>query len=282
MSDALESFQCVPASRVRRRVTYSYCILGVIAVSCPCHFLAAAPLIDWLKVTPAQVPAGSATTALATAQLGVDATLLPQSVTLFKYNAAGRLLANLGRMYDDGTHGDTLQGDNIFSAQVTLNEPVPGPMIFKATVAYGAPLNKRITSDPATVMTQSTATAEQTIATLSSALIAGDKSTVLSYFDDSQVNRDSIVSMDSVRMNALAAMFSSAQLVQATETFHVYRSQWVIPGRSVAIEFTLGRNAEGKWVTIQVPPADLRQPRHRRIALEGHDEGLVGIDGLLV
>lgn len=30
------------------------------------------------------------------------------------------------------------------------------------------------------------------------------------------------------------------------------------------------------------PLAKLRQPRHRRLALEGHDECLVGIDGLLV
>jgi hypothetical protein len=35
-------------------------------------------------------------------------------------------------------------------------------------------------------------------------------------------------------------------------------------------------------VTIQVPPAQLHQSRHRRVALERHDEGLVGIDGLLV
>ena len=35
------------------------------------------------------------------------------------------------------------------------------------------------------------------------------------------------------------------------------------------------------WVALQVPEAGLGQARHGRVALECHDQGLIGIDGLL-
>lgn len=54
----------------------------------------------------------------------------------------GSAWANLGGMYDDGTHGDATAGDNIYSAQAAVNESQPGAIAFRASVAYRGQLQR--------------------------------------------------------------------------------------------------------------------------------------------
>lgn len=247
MSAFLESQPSPSLTRVLSHRACFFGIIGLVASGSPFRETLAAQSIDWLRAAPSEIPTGSATAVLATTQVGVDPTLLPQSVTLLRYDSNGRLVATLGRMYDDATHGDVLPGDGIFSAQASFNEARPGAIILKASVGYRG-LLKRIISDPAVVMVQSTVTAEHTIHALASALLTGDKIAALTYFDGSEVDRNTLMGMDSTRMTTLATAFSNAQLMSATDVMRVYTSHWVNQGQSVDIEFTMIRDSEGKWI----------------------------------
>jgi hypothetical protein len=102
--------------------------------------------VDWGKADPDGIFINEPTTVTVTAQVGVDPALIPTSVYLIKYNETFRPVANLGRLYDDGTHGDSLPGDNIFTTQIVVNEPSPTTINFKVTVAYRGTL-RRVQSD---------------------------------------------------------------------------------------------------------------------------------------
>lgn len=92
--------------------------------------------IDWAKASPDGLFINEPTTVTVTAQVGVDSNLILTSVNLIKYNESFTPIAILGRMYDDGTHGDSLPGDNIFTTQILINEPSPTTINLKASVAY--------------------------------------------------------------------------------------------------------------------------------------------------
>jgi subtilisin family serine protease len=64
-------------------------------------------------------------------QLPTDPNLLTTSPNLQRLGATGWVV--VGRLYDDGTHGDAIAGDNRFSLQVVLNEPQTGAVSFRAS-----------------------------------------------------------------------------------------------------------------------------------------------------
>jgi hypothetical protein len=72
-------------------------------------------------VTPGAGSGGRPDASDVTAQVDVDSTLLPTTVTLARYDTQTQQHTPLGRMYDDGTHGDALKGDNVFT--VVLASP---------------------------------------------------------------------------------------------------------------------------------------------------------------
>lgn len=97
--------------------------------------------IDTPKATPAGVFAGEPTAVLVTAQVAVDADLLPTSVNLVRKLPSGQSVV-IGRMYDDGTHGDALVGDQTFTLATQLNEPNSGSVVIYATTAYRGQRNR--------------------------------------------------------------------------------------------------------------------------------------------
>lgn len=80
--------------------------------------------------------------------------LLPASVTLLRYNSENDFEASLGQMFDDGTHGDRLPSDNIFTTQVITKEATPKIISFRASVAYRGQLKRTLTSLVAFPITQ--------------------------------------------------------------------------------------------------------------------------------
>src|SRR5262249_50743158 len=73
-----------------------------------------------------------------------DERLLRQSVNVVRLYDDGRATI-AAQLYDDGTHGDFLGGDNIYSGQLDLNEPRAADIKFVITAGYRGEL-KRITS----------------------------------------------------------------------------------------------------------------------------------------
>ncbi|RKY43971.1 MAG: hypothetical protein DRP81_06240 [Candidatus Omnitrophota bacterium] len=106
--------------------------------------------VDWARADPDGIFVSQPTTVTVTAQIGVDPNLIPASVNLLRLDQNNRPVAILDRLYDDGTHGDSLQGDNIFTTQVVFNEANPTTINLRVSVAYKGTL-RRVLSDIFTV-----------------------------------------------------------------------------------------------------------------------------------
>lgn len=88
-----------------------------------------APLLRRALAAPGAVP----TDMLATVY--VTGPVIASGVYLLEFHPAGGSVRNLGRMYDDGTHGDRTAGDRVFSLQFTANVDDPNALYLRASVA---------------------------------------------------------------------------------------------------------------------------------------------------
>lgn len=106
-------------------------LVGAVGVA----WLGAAPSIGETAVTPTVVGINTPTQVTVTTRIS-DTTLIPASINLLKVDAGGNTVANVGRMFDDGTHGDAAAGDNLFSVNVALNETTTGRAFFQVSAAF--------------------------------------------------------------------------------------------------------------------------------------------------
>jgi hypothetical protein len=120
-------------------------ILAVVGVV----VLRAAPAIGEVKVTPTVVGVNTPTQVTVTAKIS-DPLLIPTSVNLLRVDATGKTLAILGTMRDDGTGGDAVAKDNVFSYRLAVNEPSTGQVRLQVSAAFRGML-KRVLSPPITV-----------------------------------------------------------------------------------------------------------------------------------
>jgi hypothetical protein len=121
---------------------YSIPFIGRLSVISVCE---AAKIVDWIQGDYPSIGVDQATTVTISVQVEPDPALIPTSINLIRYDSTGKAIANLGTLYDDGTHGDTIAGDNIFTSQIEFNEPFQTTIYLKASVAYRG-LLKRIFS----------------------------------------------------------------------------------------------------------------------------------------
>ncbi|HVN63931.1 MAG TPA: choice-of-anchor X domain-containing protein, partial [Candidatus Binataceae bacterium] len=73
---------------------------------------------------------------LATSQIPTDSKMVPGGATLIRVDHDGNEIETVGRLYDDGTHGDITAGDGTYTGQFTLNESKPGEIFFAVRVKY--------------------------------------------------------------------------------------------------------------------------------------------------
>jgi len=87
-----------------------------------------------------------------------DASLIPGSVNLQRFDPIGRVFSVVSTMYDDGTHGDAVANDGIFTIRLSFNESSPFPVVLRVsaafkgslTRAFSNPFNLGVTGLPAT------------------------------------------------------------------------------------------------------------------------------------
>ncbi len=113
----------------------SLILAGLIAL--PASVIAA-PSVQPPVVSPPSVSVAQSTGLTVTAYVKGDATnpVIATGVNLLRLDAAGKVLATLGRMWDDGTHGDAVAGDGFFTLNVTVNEPVAGDIRLQISAAF--------------------------------------------------------------------------------------------------------------------------------------------------
>jgi hypothetical protein len=96
--------------------------------------------ITAFTATPADAFVNMPTTITFRATIPSHPNLITTSANLQRL--VGTTWTNLGTMYNDGTHGDTSAGDNIYTAQAPVNESQLGTISFRASVAYRGQLQR--------------------------------------------------------------------------------------------------------------------------------------------
>jgi hypothetical protein len=244
---AFEKWECF--SCLKLRLAFLRCSLAIVTVWLLHASLRAAETqtVDFLGVVPGAVNAGQATTVTASARVGVTATLLPAGVTLVRVDAQGKPVSVLGRMYDDGTHGDVLRGDGVFTTQITMNEAQVQTVNFKVSVANKGVL-KRTLSDAFPLLVQSVATAESVLQTLGNDLKAGRIETALTYFSSSPRHRTLLTSLSADMRTRLADALQAARLISAQDDLREYEVAWTDDaGRPITLRISMSRTELNQW-----------------------------------
>lgn len=102
--------------------------------------------------SPGSLLVGQPTDLMVTSQVmsGTTNPVISTGVNLVRVDAAGRVIATLGTMRDDGTNGDTVAGDGIFSLALRLQEGATGSVRLRVSAAFRG-LLRRVLSDVAIV-----------------------------------------------------------------------------------------------------------------------------------
>ncbi len=129
----------------------------VLVWTCGSGVASAALSIDSAAVTPTTAPVGVATAVTVTATI-TDPSLLPESVNLQRYDTAGRAVALMGQLRDDGQNGDAAAGDRTFTLRVTIFEQAPGPLTVRVSAAFRGSLLRTLSAPLTVNVTGATAT----------------------------------------------------------------------------------------------------------------------------
>ena len=106
-------------------------------------------VIDSAAVNPASAPVGVATLVTVTAVI-TEPTVIVNSVNLQRLDTAGRVIAVIGNLHDDGLDGDLAVGDKTFTIRITLFETALGPVTMRVSAAFQGSLLRPF-SNPLTV-----------------------------------------------------------------------------------------------------------------------------------
>jgi hypothetical protein len=110
--------------------------------------VSAAPTVSGLSAEPSTVQINAATAVTVTITIP-DPSVIVTGVYLQRINTNGSL-TTLGVMRDDGTGGDAVAGDRIFTLTLAFNEPQTGRIRLQASAAFRGVL-RRAVSEPLTV-----------------------------------------------------------------------------------------------------------------------------------
>src|ERR1035437_4391538 len=89
----------------------------------------ATPSVGTPVAAPSYLTVGQAVTVTVTCQITVhpgDPPISAGGVSLFRVDANGQMVANLGVMHDDGTGGDAVAGDSIYTTRFGAHESQGG------------------------------------------------------------------------------------------------------------------------------------------------------------
>src|SRR5688572_17179303 len=128
--------------RLRRPSLALVCLLLAAGPVC------AAPTVGGLSADPSSVQINAPTAVTLTIAIS-DPTVIATGVYLQRINANGGV-TNVGIMRDDGTSGDTVAGDRIFTLTLTFNESQTGRIRLQASAAFRGVL-RRVLSEALTI-----------------------------------------------------------------------------------------------------------------------------------
>lgn len=148
--------------------------------------------------------------------------------------------------------GDSDAGDNIFTAQLTINYPgPPGTTALKATAAYTG-LLYRSESPHSIFIIASATTAETMLLQLAAALENGSPvaDILKTFFVDRTQNTDHITRLPPAGRRTLAALFRSASFSKGDNRYRTYIATTTntTDGNPLQVTFYLTRSLSGEWL----------------------------------
>jgi len=205
-------------------------------------------LFQRLDATPITIESGDPTSVVVRAWLAADSSFIAGSVTLWRYDQNGNVLANLGQMFDDGTHGDQVTGDKVFTTTITLNEAGPAIVTLRASADI-APQQTVYSSDsliPISVLQG----AQEARVDLASNLRAGNLAAAYNKLGN---KFNGLKVLDSLPLNlitGLADAVSSCSVVEQNESLEICVGPIVIDGQIKQLRFFQVKDALGLWRII--------------------------------
>ena len=120
----------------RARVVTSMIFLGMTLVAVSMNLVqpSAAQGVVSLTATPSSIFANTPTVVTFQAFIPSDSNLIPSSPNLLRF--VGAAWINVGRMFDDGTNGDSIAGDNVYTLQLEVNSSPSDVLLFRASVGF--------------------------------------------------------------------------------------------------------------------------------------------------
>jgi RHS repeat-associated protein len=105
------------------------------------------PTVGTPVAQPSTIVVNQTTLVTVTSQITAPSSnpVVPGSVKLERVDSRGKVLATLGTMVDNGTQGDAVAGDGIFTLRVTFTEPTPGTVRLQVSATFRAG-GQRVTS----------------------------------------------------------------------------------------------------------------------------------------
>lgn len=206
------------------------------------------PLVEGIQAEPFSIAGATPTLVTVTATMSETLVFLKNSVTLWRYDNKGNPIANLGQMFDDGTQGDAVSGDNVFTKQITLNEAGPGYVALRVS-ADVAPQQTTISSEslvPVSVVQLPADVRSVLVANLRTGNLTAAYNQLGNTFNDLTILDNMPVNL----LSGLADALSTCNVVEQTTSVQICVGSIVINGQFQELRFFLVKDVVGTWRVI--------------------------------
>ena len=231
------------ANKARVAFTFSQAILAQVSAN-----VTLSP-VQSIQASPFSIVGGQPTLVSITATLSKDLPFTKSSVTLWRYDDTGKPVANLGQMFDDGTQGDAMSGDNIFTKQITLNEVGPGFVILRVTA--NTPQLQTVTSPNLLIPISVSDDPENARQSFAQNIRSGNLSAAYATLGN-LYNTERI--LDNLPINVLinlADVVSSCTVVEKTDSFEICAGSMLLDGQVQELRFFLVPDVFQIWRIIR-------------------------------
>jgi hypothetical protein len=240
----------IPSDLIATPGNIAITVTASSGVSRPLTFVIAPALaVTDLRLDQPLVPVQQSTTVMATAFVGSSRSLVPTSVTLTVSRQDG-LPPIRYPMFDDGTNGDQVSRDSIYTAQLTLIEPSPTFLYAKASLTYQG-LPQSVESTAVTILVLGNDTPQLMLNALASEIESGNMDQAALRFGNQQETAPLLMQLSDVQRSTFASAIRAASVVKSTEFTYVAESKWALAdGTTVQLRMTLAKTPLGQWVVI--------------------------------
>jgi hypothetical protein len=197
--------------------------------------------ISEVMASPQVLIANTSTALTITARVGGHLnSLIPSTVTLGQYSSNDSLTVNHGKMFDDGSHGDRLAGDGIFTSQVMINAGSSTEIVLRVAASYHRAL-RRVVSQPLVLPVFSVSDSSLlALNDIISGLESGDISKVMSRISETSRQKIIIGTLTADERIGFAAFLKNATRSSSDGLVDIYAND------SDQIIFV--RDINGKWM----------------------------------